>query len=66
MKGIRMPQKRSFLSVGRAAVVIAAVVAGSFALAAPASAKTSADGGDFAVTVGDVTMRCVSGAPVSV
>ena len=61
MKGIRMPQKRSFLSVGRAAVVIAAVVAGSFALAAPASAKTSADGGDFAVTVGGQTYNPAAG-----
>ena len=61
MKGIRMPQKRSFISVGRAAVVIAAVVAGSFALAAPASAKTSADGGDFAVTVGGQTLNPAAG-----
>jgi hypothetical protein len=50
-----MPLSRSFLSVGKVAVVIAAVVAGSFAVAAPASAKTSAGGGDFAVTVNGQT-----------
>jgi hypothetical protein len=61
MKGIRMPQTRSFFSVGRTAVVIAAVVAGSFALAAPASAKTSADGGDFTVTVNGQTYNPAAG-----
>jgi hypothetical protein len=60
-KGIDMPLSRSFLSVGKVAVVIAAVVAGSFAVAAPASAKTSAGGGDFAVTVNGQTYNPAAG-----
>lgn len=57
-----MSQNRSLLSVGRAALLVAAVLAGSLAAAGPATAsgKTST-GGDFAVTVGSQTYNPAAG-----
>jgi hypothetical protein len=56
-----MSPNRSLLAAGKAAVLIAAVVAGSFAVAGPATAKTSIGGGDFAVTVGSRTYNPAAG-----
>jgi hypothetical protein len=56
-----MPRIRPILTAGKAALLVAAVVAGSFAAAAPASAKTSVGGGDFAVTVGARTYNPAQG-----
>jgi hypothetical protein len=56
-----MSTTRSFRTIGTAAVMLAAVLAGSLAVAAPASAKTSAGGGDFAVTVGGQTYNPAAG-----
>jgi len=60
-----MPQFRSIGRVGRTALVLAAVVAGSLAVAAPAhaSGKTS-NGGDYAVTVNGTTYNPAQGKDV--
>jgi hypothetical protein len=56
-----MSSTHPLLAAGRAAVLIAAVVAGSLVAVGPASAKTSIGGGDFAVTVGARTYNPAAG-----
>jgi hypothetical protein len=56
-----MSPTHPLLAAGRAAVLIAAVVAGSLVAVGPASAKTSIGGGDFAVTVGARTYNPAAG-----
>jgi hypothetical protein len=59
-----MSSTHPLLAAGRAAVLIAAVVAGSLVAVGPASAKTSIGGGDFAVTVGARTYNPAAGDSV--
>ncbi|MEF2975652.1 hypothetical protein [Subtercola sp. YIM 133946] len=59
-----MSLKRKLGLAGTAALVAAAVVTGSVALAAPASAKTAATTGDFSVTVNGTTYNPASGKDV--
>jgi hypothetical protein len=56
-----MSPTHPLLAAGRAAVLIAAVVASSLLAVGPASAKTSIGGGDFAVTVGARTYNPAAG-----
>jgi len=56
-----MSNPRSLRTIGTTAVVFAAVLAGSLASVAPASAKTSEGGGDFAVTVNGQTYNPAEG-----
>ncbi|RFA16173.1 hypothetical protein B7R21_01940 [Subtercola boreus] len=51
-------------TIGRAAIVAAAVLASSLAFASPAQAKTSSNGGDFAVTVAGTTYNPAPGRDV--
>jgi hypothetical protein len=59
-----MVHTRTRSAVFRAAIIAGAVLAGSLAVAAPAEAKTSASGGDFAVTVGGTTYNPAPGKDV--
>jgi hypothetical protein len=56
-----MSTTRSIRTIGTTAVMLAAVLAGSLAFAAPATAKTSAGGGDFAVTIAGQTYNPAAG-----
>ena len=59
-----MVHTRTRSAAFRAAIIAGAVLAGSLAVAAPAEAKTSASGGDFAVTVGGTTYNPAPGKDV--
>jgi hypothetical protein len=56
-----MSPTRTPLAVLRTALIAAAVIAGSLAVATPAQAKTSENGGDFSVTVNGTTYNPAQG-----